>query len=577
MRAEAGPITLGFGDPTHVDTAASPTARPAHGQPVPRGPKHPIRSANIGAMSELIRYHDTRGLDSARCTFTTAVMKGIADGGGLFVPDTLPSLSLSEILGMQELTYAQRAARIAVAFGVDIGSERLGEITAEAYGAAFSDPRIAPVTEVAADMHVLELWHGPTSAFKDMALQVMPRMFSEAIEMRRRAFESGDPLPGGEVVTRPVDDFLVLVATSGDTGKAALDGFADRPHTRIAVFYPADGVSDIQRLQMITQTGDNVAVFGVRGNFDDCQNAVKAAFSDTDFGARLHAGHGLSLSSANSINWGRLLPQIVYYVSAYADMVADGGVKPGDEIDVCVPTGNFGNVLGAWYAREMGVPIGRLLCASNENNVLTDFIATGVYDIADRAFVTTPSPSMDILVSSNLERLLWELTHDADAVRGWMAQLATAGRFQVDRDTFRKVREVFAGDFATNEESLATVRRVWSECGYLLDPHTAVAWEVAERLRDTAPVLVVSTAHWAKFGTDVYKALAHIPYDAPLPADAAACSGVELLAKIQGLAPDGACAPRALAELDDQPARFIEVVDPGRDAVESAVELWLTR
>jgi threonine synthase len=526
-------------------------------------------------MSELIGYHDTRGLDTAAYTFSAAVMKGIADGGGLFVPDAIPQLSLDEILAMQDLPYSERAAGVYRAFGVDIAAERVAELTAEAYGAAFSDPRIAPVNEVAADIHVLELWHGPTSAFKDMALQAMPLLFSEAIEMRQRAYDSGEPLPGGGVVDRPVDDFLVLVATSGDTGKAALDGFADRPHTRIAVFYPADGVSDIQRLQMVTQAGDNVAVFGVRGNFDDCQSAVKAAFSDPGFAARLHEDHGLSLSSANSINWGRLLPQIVYYVSAYADMVADGGVKPGDEIDVCVPTGNFGNILGAWYAREMGVPIGRLLTASNENKVLADFIATGVYDIADRAFVTTPSPSMDILISSNLERLLWELTHDAALVREWMTQLSTSGRFQVDRETFRRVREVFAGDFVTNEESLATIRRVWSEHGYLLDPHTAVAWEVAERLRDSAPVLVVSTAHWAKFGTDVYKALANIAYDESLPADAAACSGVELLVRVQRLAPEGACAPRTLAELQEQPVRFTEVVDSGRDAVEDAVERWL--
>ena len=469
-------------------------------------------------MDELIRYHDTRGFDPRAYTFVEAVNKGIAAGGGLFVPDELPRLALEEILGLEALTYAERAAEIYRRFRVDVPETRIAELMAAAYGAQWDDERIAPVTEVAADMHVLELWHGPTSAFKDMALQCMPLFFSEGISMRR---EAGDN----------VDDYLVLVATSGDTGKAALDGFADRPNTRIAVFYPAEGVSDIQRKQMVTQRGDNVAVFGVRGNFDDCQTAVKAAFGDPDFNMELHRKHGLKLSSANSINWGRLMPQIAYYVSAYADMVAEGGVKAGDPIDVCVPTGNFGNILGAWYAREMGVPIGRLLCASNENKVLTDFIATGVYDISERSFVTTPSPSMDILVSSNLERLLWELSRDAESVRDWMADLSADGRFQVDRETFRKVREVFAGDFVSNDESLATIKRVWDERGYLLDPHTAVAWEVAERLRGEDPVLVVSTAHWAKFGADVYKALAGLAYDAPLPADAAALTGVELLAR----------------------------------------------
>jgi threonine synthase len=364
------------------------------------------------------------------------------------------------------------------------------------------------------------------------------------------------------------------VATSGDTGKAALEGFADRESTRIVVFYPAEGVSDIQRKQMVTQHGDNVAVFGVRGNFDDCQSAVKEAFNDEAFNAELHEQHGLRLSSANSINWGRLLPQIVYYVSAYADMVRSGGVRAGEPMDVCVPTGNFGNILGAYYARELGTPIGRLLCASNENKVLTDFINTGVYDISSREFVTTPSPSMDILISSNLERLLFELA-DAERVRGWMGELASSRRFQVDKDTFGKMRELFSADFVTNPESLATVRRVWEEHGYLLDPHTAVAWEVAERLRADDPVLVVSTAHWAKFGADVYRALKGLPYGEPLPEDVASLTGVELLARVQEMAPEGACVPRALAELDAAPVRFPGVVDAGREGVEGAVRSWV--
>jgi threonine synthase len=421
---------------------------------------------------------------------------------------------------------------------------------------------VAPLEEVVPGTWVLELWHGPTSAFKDMALQCMPQFFSESIERRRmRGLED--------------HDYLILVATSGDTGKAALEGFADRPHTGIVVFYPADGVSEIQRKQMVTQHGDNVGVFGVRGNFDDCQNAVKAAFADPAFNEELDSKHQLHLSSANSINWGRLLPQIVYYVSAYADLVKAGGVQAGRPVDICVPTGNFGNILGAYYAKRMGVPIGRMIVASNENRVLTDFIATGIYDISNREFVTTPSPSMDILISSNLERLLFEITRDTDIVAEWMGSLASEGRFRVDAETFAKIRELFSADFVGNDESLRAVREVYEDTGYLLDPHTAVAWEVAERLRERDPVIVVSTAHWAKFGSDVYKALAEIPCDELLPDGIRELPGMELLARVQELAGDAATVPRALAELDEQTERFTNVVGAGRDAVEAAVRTWL--
>ena len=511
---------------------------------------------------ETILYRDTRGRDTTPRTFTDAVLTGIAPGGGLYVPERLPAMTLEDIVRLATLPYAARAADVYRRFGVDVDPVRIDALMAEAYGPNFDDERVAPVVEVDADMHVLELWHGPTSAFKDMALQVMPLFFSEAVSMR---------LDAGLVL----DDYLILVATSGDTGKAALEGFAGRDHTSIAVFYPADGVSDIQRKQMATQRGDNVVVFGVRGNFDDCQTAVKAAFADPDFSADLHAAHRIQLSSANSINWGRLMPQIVYYVSAYADMVASGGVVAGEEIDVCVPTGNFGNILSGYYAKRMGVPIGRLLCASNENNVLTDFLASGAYDISSRRFVTTPSPSMDILVSSNLERLLFELSGDVDAICRWQETLASNGRFLVDRATFAAMREHFAGDWVSNDESLDVIRRVWQDHGYLLDPHTAVAWEVAERLRGENPMLVVSTAHWAKFGADVYKALTNTECDAPLPADAASLSGVQLLRRVVELAPSAAEVPAALASLDTETERFSQVVDAGRDGVETAVRGWL--
>ncbi|MDO8986931.1 MAG: threonine synthase, partial [Coriobacteriia bacterium] len=282
-------------------------------------------------MRNEMHYLDTRGLDSSRPTFSSALVKGIAPGGGLFVPEHLPSLSLAEISAFSEWPYWRRAAAVFSIFGVDMSAERIDALMQAAYGDRWDDHRVAPVVEVRADMHVLELWHGPTSAFKDMALQCMPLFFSESIEILRARGQADD-------------DYLILVATSGDTGKAALEGFSDRDNTRIVVFYPVDGVSDIQRKQMVTQAGDNVGVFGVRGNFDDCQYAVKAVFADDEFEDWLHENHSLRLSSANSINWGRLLPQIVYYVSAYADMVASGAVKLGEPMDVCVPTGNFGNI-----------------------------------------------------------------------------------------------------------------------------------------------------------------------------------------------------------------------------------------
>ena len=481
-------------------------------------------------MKIVTRYADTRGLSAAaHPTFTDVIIAGMAPGGGLFVPEALPNLSLAEILALSSMPYWRRAAAIFSRFRVDLPAERIDTLMRQAYGSQWDDPRVAPVEEIAGDMHVLELWHGPTSAFKDIALQCMPLFFSEAVKRGQQR---------GEIT----DDFLVLVATSGDTGKAALEGFADREHAKVVVFYPSEGVSDIQRKQMVTQHGANVGVFGVRGNFDDCQSAVKEAFGDAEFAEWLHTAKRLRLSSANSINWGRLMPQIVYYASAYADMVASGGVKAGEPMDVCVPTGNFGNILGGYYAQQMGVPIGRLICASNENNVLADFIATGLYDISQREFVTTPSPSMDILVSSNLERLLYHLS-SAEQVREWMEQLASEGSFRVDPDTFKAIRGVLAGDYVTNDDSLATVKRVFDETGYLLDPHTAIAWEVAERLKADNPVLVVATAHWAKFGSDVLKALLGVGYGEPLPSEYAGMTGVELLGRVTQMAPSAAPFP----------------------------------
>jgi threonine synthase len=509
-------------------------------------------------------YIDTRGSSARPLTFTEAVLTGIAASGGLYVPKILPHLDINEVETMAALPYAYRASYLYRRFGVDIPAEKIGPLMVEAYGHTFDTLSVAPVREVAPGTHVLELWHGPTSAFKDMALQCLPVVFTAAIEQQRAA--------GSELAS---DDYLVLVATSGDTGKAALEGFKDRRHTGIAVFYPDGGVSDIQRLQMVTQAGANVQVCGMKGNFDTCQSTVKGIFADAAFNEELHEQYGLRLSSANSINWGRLMPQIVYYVSAYADMVSSGAVAPGAPMDVCVPTGNFGNILACWYAESMGVPIGRLLCASNENNVLTDFIRTGVYDIRKRDFKLTPSPSMDILISSNLERQLFELCgRDGRRVAGWMADLARDKRFEVDASTLAALQEHFCADWVSNDETLATIKEVYDAHHYLLDPHTAVAWKVAERLRGDAPVLVVSTAHWAKFGADVYRALHELPAGCALPANVAAMGGVALNRTIAEATGCGPVPPR-LDALGEATERFTGVCEGSLEAAEGTLGNWL--
>ena len=507
-------------------------------------------------------YRDTRGVCTEGVPFTEAVVQGLAPGGGLFVPDVVPELSVDDIVALARMPYAERAAYVYKAFRIDIPDETIDRLMAEAYGAQFDDPGICPITSLAATTHVLELWHGPTSAFKDMALQCLPRFFTESARMLR---DRGT-----------IDhEFMILVATSGDTGKAALEGFRDLDGVSIGVLYPAGGVSDIQYKQMATQRGGNVRVWGVHGNFDDCQTAAKAVFSDEEFARRIAADHNVALSSANSINWGRLMPQIVYYLSAYAELAASGKIEAGDPIDVCVPTGNFGNILAAWYAKRMGAPIDMLLCASNENHVLTDFINTGTYDIADRAFELTPSPSMDILVSSNLERQLFELTdRDASRIAGWMEDLRANKSFRVDKDTFARIRETFRADFATNAECLETIRAVHEKHGYLLDPHTAVAYRVAENLRGENPVLIASTAHWAKFGDNVYRALHGIAPGEPLPENVAGLSGCELDELVSRTANAGPV-PRGLAELDSLPIRFSDGIGNTTAEIEDAVASFL--
>ena len=507
-------------------------------------------------------YRDTRGLAGRGYTFCETVIEGLAPGGGLFVPDTIPQMTVDEICALADMSYAQRAATIYRLFGVDLDDDQIDRLMKASYGSNFDDEDIAPIREVDAGMHVLELWHGPTSAFKDMALQCLPRFFSASIDKLRSE-------------GRAKEDYLILVATSGDTGKAALEGFRDLDHTSIIVFYPDGGVSDVQFAQMATQRGNNLSVFGAHGNFDDCQTNVKAAFNDAVFCDRLADEYNIRLSSANSINWGRLLPQIVYYISSYAMLVAQGAVASGDPIDVCVPTGNFGNILAAYYAKRVGTPIERLVCASNENRVLTDFINTGTYDISDREFVLTPSPSMDILVSSNLERQLFELAgRDGEVIRGWMDDLRRDQRFQVDRATFEKMRGLYVADSADSQECFDTIREVFWKHDYLLDPHSAVAWSVAEKLRGDNPMLIASTAHWAKFGANVYRALHGIAPGDPLPPDIEALGGLALNELI-ATETEASSVPAGLAELKDLPIRFNEVIEGTCPDIEAAVLRFL--
>ncbi|HPT70247.1 MAG TPA: threonine synthase, partial [Syntrophomonas sp.] len=359
--------------------------------------------------------------------------------------------------------------------------------------AAFDHTAIAPLHQLNKNIFIQELWHGPTQAFKDMALQILPHLMTYSAKK-----------------TNETGEILILVATSGDTGKAALAGFQDVPGTKIVVFYPRDGVSLIQKRQMITQEGDNVYVASVEGNFDDAQSGVKQIFADQQFISEL-AQKGLRMSSANSINWGRLLPQIVYYISAYADLCDNGHIKAGDPINVVVPTGNFGNILAAYYASRMGIPIHKLICASNANNVLTEFIRSGRYD-RNRKFYRTISPSMDILISSNLERLLYEMTnHDAEKVGQWMEQLKNEGSYQVDEAVLEKIQRLFWADHSSDRETMNSIKHVWEKYHYLLDTHTAVAWCVYHRYTelsgDMTPTIIASTASPFKFAPSVAEAL----------------------------------------------------------------------
>ena len=443
-----------------------------------------INIQSVGYIST----RDTKGLSPI--TSAEAIKRGISPDGGLYMPDNMPRFGITDLARLTKTDYPGRAAYILGRYLTDFTEEEL--LSSARAGYAGFDGAPAPVREISGRESLLELWHGPTCAFKDMALQVMPRLLSMSLDK-----------------TGEKRDALILTATSGDTGKAALEGFRDVPRTKIMVFYPSHGVSAVQRLQMVTQEGGNVSVLGVDGNFDDAQTGVKRIFSDPSVISAL-GGRGIFLSSANSINWGRLAPQIVYYFSAYCDMASEGRIKPGDEIDVCVPTGNFGDIFAAYIAKVSGLPIAKLICASNRNNILTDFFGTGVYD-RRREFYTTSSPSMDILISSNLERLLFSVC-GAEETAAYMKALSENGVYSVSQGVRDALSDVFCGYCASEEECAAAIKHSWENCGCLVDPHTAVALACAGKYRADNPgvrrrMLVVSTASPYKFAGSVLNAL----------------------------------------------------------------------
>ena len=428
-----------------------------------------------------MEYQSTRN-KNLKARATQAVLQGLAPDGGLYVTAELDHFDWQSTLS---LTTFQMAAKILGFLLPDFRD--MDQLVQAAYEGKFETDELTPLVPVG-DRYVLELFRGPTSAFKDVALSMLPRLITAAREQ--------------EGVT---DQIMILTATSGDTGKAALAGFRDVPGTGIIVFYPAGGVSAVQRKQMVSQEGGNVCVCAVEGNFDDTQTGVKEIFSQG-----IAPDCGVRLSSANSINIGRLAPQVVYYFKAYSDLLKLGRIQLGDKVDFVVPTGNFGDILAGYFAKEMGLPVGRLVCASNQNDVLTDFLATGTYD-RRRPFYRTISPSMDILVSSNLERLLWLLCRDEAEVAGYMRDLKEKGVYTVSRALLSKLQADFAWGCCSEEETKAAIGRVWKNHGYLMDTHTAVAWKVADETRAEAPVVVLSTASPYKFPAAVLSAIGETP------------------------------------------------------------------
>lgn len=486
-----------------------------------------------------MKFVSTRG--GEKVTGAQAVVKGLAANGGLFVPEKFPQVSEDEMREMLEMSYPERAAKILSKYFTEYDKGELLSACESAYSKFDGDP--APLVRIDEGLYMLELWHGPTLAFKDMALTVLPYLLRKGCD-----------------ILGITEKILVLVATSGDTGKAALEGFKNAEGVSVMTVYPSDGVSKMQKLQMCTQDGDNVNVVGVKGNFDDCQTAVKEIFSSAEIGAKLKE-KGVLLSSANSINFGRLAPQIAYYFSAYLDLVSGGQIELGEKIDFTVPTGNFGNILAAYYAMKMGLPVRRLHCASNSNNVLADFFKTGVYDM-NRELVKTTSPSMDILLSSNLERLVFEISgRNAKLTAKRMAELKESGKYEITPDELSAICATFDGGFADEDECVEAMYNVFEESGYTMDTHTGCAMKLAydwfeKNKKDTTDMVIVSTANPYKFPQDVLYAV----------------TGNDVKDSFKGIkrlhAATAMAVPKCLKELKDKEPRFTLVVRPDKIAEE---------
>lgn len=474
-------------------------------------------------------YHSTRD-EKLTAAPTRAVLEGIAPDGGLYVCD--PGKLEFDWQGALQKDTMSMAADILGVLLPDF--QDMNGLVRASYAGKFASDDLTPLVPVG-ERYVLELYHGPTSAFKDVALSVLPRLVSAAAKQEGAG------------------DVVILTATSGDTGKAALEGFHDVSGTRIMVFYPAGGVSPVQEAQMVTQEGGNVRVCAIRGNFDDAQTGVKKIFSAVSKDQLLE-GKGVRLSSANSINIGRLAPQVVYYYRAYADLVQAGRIQPGDKVDYVVPTGNFGDILAGYFAKEMGLPVGKLVCASNANNVLTDFLRTGRYD-RRRPFYKTVSPSMDILVSSNLERLLYLLSGDDKLIADLMKQLSENGEYEVPADMLEKLHELFWAGFCDDEGAKTAIGKVWKDDHYLCDTHTAVAWDVAQQYKQANPehnaVVVLSTASPYKFPAAVLEGIGE-------KAEGDEFDVMEQLHKVTGVP-----VPKNLADLRSRAVRHRDVIDRG--------------
>lgn len=488
-----------------------------------------------------MNYVSTRNNEN-KVTSAYAIAHGISSEGGLFLPESIPVLTAAEFDKLRCMNYVARAAYVLKKFLTDFSDDEINDCVKGAYTGSFDNDIPAPLTRLGDSTRVIELWHGPTCAFKDLALQLLPYLMTTA---------SKKVSDGKKIV--------ILVATSGDTGKAALEGFKDVENTEIIVFYPSDGVSNMQKLQMVSQSGKNVHVYGIVGNFDDAQTGVKKIFTDGDVIDKL-AQNGMEFSSANSINWGRLVPQIVYYISAYCDMLNDG-TDLSEGFNVTVPTGNFGNILAAYFAKKMGAPINKFICASNKNKVLTDFINTGVYD-KNREFYTTISPSMDILVSSNLERMIYLLSGGDDKYIAEIQDLLqNEGKFEVSSGIKGKLHEIFYGGFCDDTKTLSTISKIYNEYGYLCDTHTAVAVAVASEYRqktgDNRTMVIASTASPYKFSGNVLSSLID-----SIPADE-----FETVNALQRLT--GVQIPEPIAKLKGADIRFNEIIQ--KDNLEKAV------